>query len=418
MSGDPAEPLHLFSGFGIELEYMIVDAQTRDVAPVSDELIKRVTGEYANDVEDGPIAWSNELVLHVIELKTNGPAARLDELPELFHKEIGRVNGELDALGAMLMPTAAHPWMNPMLETRLWPHGSNEIYAAYNRIFDCRGHGWSNLQSMHVNLPFADDTEFHLLHAAIRTLLPILPALSASSPILGWEFTGFMDTRLEYYRRNSERIPCVTGQVVPEHVSSKAQYEEIILGPMYAAIHPYDPEGTLQYEWLNSRGAIARFERNAIEIRVLDVQETPAADLAIAACVSAALKGLAESNWVDPAALEQLKTEDLAAIFLDVVRDADQAVIRNREYLGVFGFPGRDAIVADLWQHLIESNRAGGALLDAPARRHIDYILGHGSLARRIVRACEPGFRRSHIQETWRVLCECLARGEQFAGID
>jgi len=38
----------------------------------------------------------------------------------------------------------------------------------------------------------------------------------------------------------------------------------------------------LQNEWLNSRGAIARFERDTIEIRVLDSQETPAAELAIA----------------------------------------------------------------------------------------------------------------------------------------
>ena len=33
---------------------------------------------------------------------------------------------------------------------------------------------------------------------------------------------------------------------------------------------------------MNSRGAIARFDRNAIEIRVIDVQECPKADLAIA----------------------------------------------------------------------------------------------------------------------------------------
>ncbi|HAL85576.1 MAG TPA: hypothetical protein DCM31_01010, partial [Deferribacteraceae bacterium] len=37
---------------------------------------------------------------------------------------------------------------------------------------------------------------------------------------------------------------------------------------MYRDIAPYDPECILQEEWLNSRGAIARFDRKAIEIRL------------------------------------------------------------------------------------------------------------------------------------------------------
>ena len=39
---------------------------------------------------------------------------------------------------------------------------------------------------------------------------------------------------------------------------------------MYRQIAPLDPDHVVQYEWLNSRGAIARFDRNAIEIRVID----------------------------------------------------------------------------------------------------------------------------------------------------
>jgi len=54
-----------------------------------------------------------------------------------------------------------------------------------------------------------------------------------------------------------------------------------ILAPLYAEMHPLDPEGILCHEWLNSRGAIARFDRNAVEIRLVDVQECPLADLAI-----------------------------------------------------------------------------------------------------------------------------------------
>ena len=95
------------------------------------------------------------------------------------------------------MPTAAHPFMDPMKETKIWPHENNEVYAIYNKIFDCRGHGWSNLQSTHLNLPFYDDEEFAKLHAAVRLVLPILPALCASSPILDGKLTGCTGYALE-----------------------------------------------------------------------------------------------------------------------------------------------------------------------------------------------------------------------------
>ena len=52
-----------------------------------------------------------------------------------------------------------HPWMDPRAAS-LWPHEYGEVYAAYDRIFDCRRHGWANLQSVHLNLPFADEREF------------------------------------------------------------------------------------------------------------------------------------------------------------------------------------------------------------------------------------------------------------------
>ncbi|NJL28684.1 MAG: glutamate--cysteine ligase, partial [Thermoanaerobaculia bacterium] len=178
MSG--SGPWHLFEVVGVELEYMIVDRETLAVRPVADEVLRAVAGEIVSDVETGELAWSNELVLHVIELKTNGPAPRLAGLEAFFERDVRRINELLAPLGGRLMPTAMHPWMDPHTETRLWPHEYSPVYEAYDRIFGCRGHGWSNLQSLHLNLPFTGDEEFARLHAAVRLLLPILPALAAS----------------------------------------------------------------------------------------------------------------------------------------------------------------------------------------------------------------------------------------------
>ena len=83
------------------------------------------------------------------------------------------MNALLSPMGARLMPTAMHPWMDPN-RVQLWPHGTRVVYETFDRIFSCKGHGWANLQSQQINLPFASDEEFARLHAAIRFLLPIL----------------------------------------------------------------------------------------------------------------------------------------------------------------------------------------------------------------------------------------------------
>jgi len=158
----------LFERFGVELEYMIVDAETLDIRAEADLLIQAESGSLDGDVSRGPFEWSNELALHVIELKTGKPASRLHGLDQGFQEEVRHINGQLARSGARLLPGAMHPWMNPARESKLWPHSNGEIYAAFHRIFNCSGHGWTNLQSAHLNLPFRTPAEFRRLHTAIR----------------------------------------------------------------------------------------------------------------------------------------------------------------------------------------------------------------------------------------------------------
>ncbi len=330
--------LGLFEGYGIELEYMIVEPTHLDIRPISDEILKDAAGKLVSDFEDGDITWSNELVLHVLELKTTGPAKTLANLDESFARSLKRLSGILKKHQARLMPTAMHPLMNPA-EMRLWPHDSNEIYEAYDRIFDCRGHGWSNLQSMHINLPFRTDDEFTRLHAAIRFLLPILPAVSASSPLVEGRIVGPKDNRLLYYQRNQSRIPSITSMVVPEPIRSIDDYRERILETIYQDIMPHDPAELLRDDWLNSRGAIARFGRQTIEIRVLDLQETHRADLAIADLIIATLKDLTAMPPQTLATFNLLATEKLKIVFDAAILYGEAAPIVDQDYLHAWQAP-------------------------------------------------------------------------------
>lgn len=407
--------LHLFEGFGVELEYMLVDRQHFDVAPVADQVLMRAASVDSpiSDFERGPIAWSNELVLHVLELKTNGPAPDLTSLPAAFDRDIAAAAAVAAELGVCLLPAAMHPWMDPSVETRLWPHEYSRVYEAFDRIFGCSGHGWSNLQSAHLNLPFADDEELAALHTAIRLVLPLIPALAASSPFQEDQVTGYVDTRLEHYRRNSRRIPSVAGMVVPEPITSEAQYRSRILEPIWADLAPHDPAGVLRDEFANARGAIARFERGAIEIRVVDVQETPRADLAILAAIVAVLKELCAERHAPRAAQLAVETEALAAALWRAGRDGERAELGLVPgWRQALGLPESAATTAEAWRVLIERQFRTGALDDGAWGPTLETILSRGPLARRMLEAVGTDPSHRDLERVARRLSECLLAGE------
>lgn len=406
--------LHLFQAYGIELEYMIVDRDTLQVKPITDELLKYAIGSYASDFENGMVTWSNELVLHVLELKSTHPESNFNALENAFAENLRYINTILERWNAMLLPTAAHPLMDPQRETKLWPHENNEVYDIYNTMFDCRGHGWSNLQSTHLNLPFYDDEEFAKLHAAIRIILPLLPALCASSPMLEGKITGSADTRLKFYKTNQSKIPSITGKVIPEALFSKRIYMNTVYEKIRQDVAPYNKEDILNPVWVNSRGAIPRFDRGSIEIRIMDIQECPAADLAIVSMVIETLKHLIHEKFITVDAQIKWRTESLAEILDQTIEKAGDAVITNAEYLRVFGCENTSAKAAELWHHIL------GRILHS-GNRSLEYwkpqteiILQQGTLSKRLTQTLGDNPTRDKIISTYKQLGGCLAQNKMF----
>jgi len=398
-------PIGLFGAYGIELEYMIVDSASLDVRPIADRLLGP-----EGDLVRGPITWSNEFALHVIELKNTDPAPSLAGLGALFQDNVREVSRRLAGEGARLLPTGMHPWMLPEREFKTWPHENGEVYAAFDRIFNATGHGWSNLQSVHLNLPFAGDEEFGRLHAAVRLVLPVLPALAASSPAREGSLTGSMDTRLEVYRHNADRVPAVVGSLVPERVYSRADYERHVLGRIYRDLEPFDPDGVLRHEWVNARGAIARFDRDTIEVRVLDVQECPGADLAIAGATASVVQALTDP---DRPLGREWSEDELVRVFDSAVRLGDATPIADPEYLALFDFPERTATALDLWRHLIER-----VVARDPAypewKPFLDVFVREGCLARRMVTALGDDPQPGTFHAVYERLARCLEGGHSF----
>lgn len=407
------KPLHLFQAYGVELEYMIVDKDSLQVKPISDELLKHELSEYGGDFENGMVTWSNELVLHVIELKSTRPESNFNTLGSAFADDIVRINKILAPWNAELMPTAAHPFMNPLTETKLWPHENNEVYAIYNKLFDCKGHGWSNVQSTHLNLPFHGDQEFGKLHAAIRLLLPLLPALCASSPIVDGQISGYLDTRLMYYRTNQLRIPSITGQVIPEPVFSQRQYEQTIYHQIKKDISPFDSENILDPVWVNSRGAIARFDRGSIEIRVMDIQECPSADLAIITLVIETLKALVNEKFASLEDQKEVYTDALIGIFDETIRSGPDTEIYSGEYSSLFGI-NQFCNPQQLWWHIFNTLIKDGNSVLMQWEPELSVILQEGTLSNRILKAAGKNPSANAIRKVYHQLNDCLAQNKMF----
>ena len=400
----------IFSVLGIEIEYMLVDKDSLNIQPKSDLILTALAGKQVNEVELGDIAISNELVMHVLELKNNGPKPPYSSIAEQFQKTLLALQPVLLKYNLMLLPTGAHPWMNPHKETIRWPYGNHDIYKQFDAIFNCQGHGWSNLQSMHVNLPYSNQEEFCHLHNLIRLILPLLPALAASTPILDGKSTGILDSRLYFYSQNQQRIPSISGDIIPEFIQTEQEYQEKILTPMYQDISPFDPDGLLQHQWLNSRAAIPKFDQKAIEIRIIDSQECVTADIAIARAVLAILKNWYMSSYDylgKPCDTKRLKTLFDKALTTGLSTEVDDNKLLNQWQL-----PRRTMALREIWSHLIERISTE---LDSDQQVALELILSQGNLSERILRAVGKDFEKNSLKRIYAQLADCLLVNQQFS---
>lgn len=406
--------LSIFQAYGVELEYMILDRETFRPVPIAESILLDENGHTVQEINLGSIDVSNELATHVLEFKTAKPTSDFDQLQLDFQKAVSEINRRLAAFNAVLAPTGIHPFMDPKTEGKTWSKGNRVIYETYNRIFDCHRHGWLNLQSCHLNLPFSNEEEFAVLHASVILILPYLPALSASSPYIEGEHRGFLDTRLDIYRSNQSRVPEIAGNIVPEAVFTFSEYQSEILEKTYKAIAPFDPDHILQEEWLNSRGAIARFDRNAIEIRVLDTQENPGQDLAICSLIIAVLQTLcAMPAPTLRAVAAQHSTLEKKSQFLEVARSGLDAPLQLRDFASLVGLSENCSTVRELWIHLLKMH--GEHPLVRPRLSQLQAILEHGNLAERIIRMNGKTPTRNQLTETLSLLSQSLAATTSFA---
>jgi len=299
---------------GPEHEFSLVDEQLKAL-PIVDKLIKDFHGRIVNFVELPTFTFGKELQLHVMELKPNAPFRSPEVFEETMQKAVLTLLDYVEnKYKARLLGTGMHPLLH-LGDTGIWPHRHRQIYQAMSRIFNLKQHGWLNIQSYQLNIPYSNEQEAVALNNVLAILCAYLPAIAASSPIYEGNFGEKADNRLFFYMTNQREVPSIVGDVVPEYLSSLEQYKKGIIQNYSSDLAKADAQKCLlNKDWINSRGVVIRFDRKAFEIRVMDEQECIKSDVALSCFIRTAAIGLLKENT------EAVPHETLVRDFQSIVK--------------------------------------------------------------------------------------------------
>jgi len=280
---------------GPEHEFAIID-QDLKALPISDKVIKKIHGRIVNNVQIGRCILGKELQSHVLEFKATEPFETPKVFEEVMYDAVIQILELLQQeFDASLLGTGMHPFLE-LSDARVWSHRDRRIYEAFDRIFDIHQHGWLNIQCYQLNLPFSNEQEGVILYNQIANILPYLPAVSASSPVYESRIGRYKDNRLHFYRINQKEVPSITGAVIPRYINSFDTYRRLTIEKYLSDLSKIGAPSFLMGDWVNSRGAIYRFDRKSIEIRIMDEQECIKSDVALSCFIRAILRGLMEDE--------------------------------------------------------------------------------------------------------------------------
>jgi gamma-glutamyl:cysteine ligase YbdK (ATP-grasp superfamily) len=355
-----------------------------------------------NFIELPDFSFGKEMQLHVMEIKANQPFHLPSEFEETMHQAVQTLSGIVGRHGAYLLGTGMHPLLQ-LSDTGVWPHHHRRIYQEYGKIFDLNRHGWLNIQSFHLNLPYQTDKDAAQIHNQLANLCTYLPAVTASSPLFEGKEGSDVDNRLQFYRQNQKEVPSVVGDVIPNYITTLKGYKRDIIGRYSADLAKAGAGKTLlNREWVNSRGIIIRFDRCALEVRVMDEQECVKSDVALACFIRAALRGLIDVD-------EELLPHEL------LIKDFN-AVIKDGLHAKVSSPQGKTA--RQVCQHYLKVANENAT---ADEKKYLPLIIRRieeGNLSdlirARVQRRAEKTNLHEAIVDVYLTLIKCLSANEPF----
>jgi carboxylate-amine ligase len=245
---------------GLEEEFAVLDAQTLDMVPRFEEL---------RDAAEGPLAESisGELISSEIEIRSG----RGEDLHEAFQRqrEFRRALFALAARhGVALGSTGTHPWADfreqRFIETEHYRRVAESLRYVAQR---------NSTFSLHVHVGVRDIDRAVRVCDRLRGVLPLLLAVSASSPYVDGQDAGLHSARTQTFTKSFPRcgIPDVYGgwPAFREYLELLIRTQSIVeYTQVWWSVRPHLSFGT-------------------VEVRICDAQMTAAESEALSALITA-----------------------------------------------------------------------------------------------------------------------------------
>jgi len=377
----------LFDAFGFAVEASIHDAGLRNTLPVAPDiaaLILPPTSRQHPERQDLGIEAASASAIQVSSKRAAKRPANWVRKLNALHAALTPALVERDAM-LLPGPSPFAPWAQDSDRPTSFTGG------------------------LRIDLHFAREADFGRLHAAVRMVLPLLPALSASTPFRDGRATGFHSTRLraciDLYDRHPERV----GAFVPEPVFEPADHDREVLSPIARATSTGKRGEAPDAQLLNLRCATAHLDQGIIAIHGIDAQENPAADMAVTEFTISVMRALVAGRWTSNYLQRAWSSEDLMGVMQSTIRDGSRATIANRDFLFMLGMLKQDRVPAsELLKHLFVELYGE---LSENARGHLGLIIEHGCLATRMLAKAgkRPGAER--IRSVCAQLAACRTAG-------
>ena len=397
-------------GFELELAYALVGDQSIDACPQVDELLSLYCQERLRSVPHDDAIWELPGPRHKLVMRSKQRLENLSHAKDLFSAELRDAAELAGKLDGRLLATGMHPWMNAEA-AELWPHGETPSDSALHAIFGKDRHGWANQQSLRLSLPFDSELEFFRLFVALRSLMPLMPAIAASSPFANGRRGPAMSCRLATRRDYVASDLDFSCSLVPPASECREAYNGEVVEPLHLALQARGLEGALSPMQVCGHGLVADFELGLVHIHMLDMQECLSADLAVCSMVVAMTQLLQNEVDASLAALGQWPSARLAELLESTLVGGSQAVLRDADFLAAFGFPeGGSCRASELLQFVFEERVSDGGLDELkPAQ---EAIVGQGALAHRLLQSLPERWNDEDLYNLYRKLSESLRDDE------
>ena len=156
--------------------------------------------------------------------------------------------------------------------------------------------------SIHINIGISDPDVLIQACRLIRLEAPLYLALSASSPFIDGEITGYHSTRWQMFPKTPTNVPLFSSH---KHFIQWTE-EQLKIGTMQNVRHLWSS--------VRPNGDCRPHKLNRLEMRICDLIVDPIELLAITALLEARLHQMLENLDLDPLTQSSLATEDLIAI--------------------------------------------------------------------------------------------------------